>query len=333
MELQTKYMGLTLKNPLVASPSPICARLDLLRQLEDHGASAVVLHSLFEEQLNLDSKELDRHLSHTAEGHAEALSYYPELDDYKLGPDSYLEHIRNAKGSLGIPVVASLNGVSSGGWVRYAKLMEEAGADAIELNEYYIPTDPDETGADVEAMYVQLVRDVKASVKIPVAVKIGPFFSSTANMAKRLKEAGADALVLFNRFYQPDFDLDNYTVTPNLVLSDSGELRLRLRWVAILHGRVDIDLAVTGGVHTAEDAVKCMMAGARVAMMTSALLRNGIRHLRTVREGMVHWMDEHGYDSVEMMQGAMSQRSCAEPAAYERANYIHVLGSYTLPTR
>lgn len=333
MNLQTNYMGLNLASPLVASPSPLCAKLDALRQMEDHGAGAVVLHSLFEEQISLESRELDRHLSHSADSFAEALSYYPELEDYKLGPDAYLEHIRRAKETLGIPVIASLNGVSTGGWVRYARLMEEAGADALELNEYYIPTDPEESGADVEAMYEQLVRDVRASIKIPVAVKIAPFFTSTANMARRLKDAGADALVLFNRFYQPDFDLDNLSVTPNLVLSDSGELRLRLRWVAILHGRVDVDLAVTGGVHTAEDAVKCMMAGARVAMMTSALLRNGVSHLRTVRQGVLHWMEEHDYESVEMMQGAMSQKSCAEPAAYERANYIHVLGSYTLPSR
>lgn len=331
MNMQTNYMGLDLRSPLVASPSPLCAKLSSLRQMEDHGAGAVVLHSLFEEQITRESRDLDRHLSHGTESHAEALNYYPDLDDYKLGPYEYVEHLQNAKLALSIPVIASLNGVSSGGWVRYAKLMEDAGADAIELNEYYIPTDPNESGADVEAMYEQLVRDVRASVKIPVAVKIAPFFTSTANMARRLKEAGADALVLFNRFYQPDFDLENLSVTPNLVLSDSNELRLRLRWVAILHGRVDVDLAVTGGVHTAEDAVKCMMAGARVAMMTSAILRHGISHLATVTSGMQRWMEEHEYESIEMMQGAMSQKSCAEPAAYERANYIHVLGSYTLP--
>ncbi|MBI1319701.1 MAG: dihydroorotate dehydrogenase-like protein [Candidatus Hydrogenedens sp.] len=329
LDLTTRYLGLTLSSPLVASPSPLSARIDTVRQLEDAGAAAIVLHSLFEEQITLESRDLDRHLSHGEESYGEALSYFPELDDYKLGPDSYLEHIRACKEAVSVPVIASLNGVSAGGWTRYAKLMQEAGADALELNEYYIPTDPDESGADVEAMYEELVREVCAAVTIPVAVKLAPFFSSTANMCKRLAAAGAKGLVLFNRFYQPDFDLEQLAVLPNLVLSDSNELRLRLRWAAILHGRVDADLAITGGVHSGQDAVKCLMAGANVAMMTSALLRNGISHLATVRGELIEWMEEHDYTSVEMMQGAMSQRSCAEPAAYERANYIHVLGSYT----
>jgi len=329
LDLTTRYLGLNLKHPLVASPSPLSARLDSVRQLEDAGAAAIVLHSLFEEQITLESQDLDRHLSHGSESYGEALSYFPELDDYRLGPESYLEHLRQCKAAVNVPVIASLNGVSTGGWIRYARLMEEAGADALELNEYYIPTDPEETGAQVEAMYEELVREVCAAVNIPVAVKLAPFFSSTANMCKRLADAGAKGLVLFNRFYQPDFDLETLEVTPNLVLSDSSELRLRLRWAAILFGRIEADLAITGGVHTGQDAVKCMLAGASVAMMTSALLRHGVSHIGTVLDGMTHWMEEHGYESVDMMQGAMSQRSCAEPAAFERANYIHVLGSYT----
>jgi len=329
LDLTTRYLGLHLKHPLVASPSPLSARLDSVRQLEDAGAAAIVLHSLFEEQITLESQDLDRHLSHGAESYGEALSYFPDLEDYRLGPESYLEHLRECKAAVNVPVIASLNGVSTGGWIRYARLMQEAGADALELNEYYIPTDPDETGAQVEGMYEELVREVCAAVNIPVAVKLAPFFSSTANMCKRLADAGAKGLVLFNRFYQPDFDLETLEVAPNLVLSDSGELRLRLRWAAILYGRINADLAITGGVHTGHDAVKCMLAGASVAMMTSALLRHGPSHLGTVLDGMTLWMEEHGYESVEMMQGAMSQRSCAEPAAFERANYIHVLGSYT----
>jgi dihydroorotate dehydrogenase (fumarate) len=329
LDLTTRYLGLHLKHPLVASPSPLSARLDSVRELEDAGAAAIVLHSLFEEQITLESRDLDRHLSHGAESYGEALSYFPDLEDYRLGPESYLEHLRQCKAAVNVPVIASLNGVSTGGWIRYARLMQEAGADALELNEYYIPTDPDESGAQVEAMYEELVREVCAAVNIPVAVKLAPFFSSTANMCKRLADAGAKGLVLFNRFYQPDFDLETLEVTPNLVLSDSGELRLRLRWAAILYGRIDADLAITGGVHTGHDAVKCMLAGASVAMMTSALLRHGPSHLGTVLDAMTQWMEEHGYDSVDMMQGAMSQRSCAEPAAFERANYIHVLGSYT----
>jgi dihydroorotate dehydrogenase (fumarate) len=329
-DLSTSYLGLTLKNPLVVSPSPLCQDVGSIRQMEDAGASAVVLHSLFEEQLTIESQELDHFLPHGTESFAEALSYYPDLGGYKLGPDAYLEHIRKAKAAVKIPVIASLNGVSTGGWIRYAKKMEDAGADGLELNVYYIATDPDMSGAQVEQMYADLVRDVRTSIKIPVAVKLGPYFSAMASMARRLDQAGANGLVLFNRFYQPDFDLEKLAVTPNLVLSRSDELRLRLTWVGILYGRIKADMAITGGVHTPEDVIKSMMAGARVAMMTSALLRNGVAHIGTVLQGMQAWMQEHEYASVRQMQGSMSQKSVAEPAAFERANYMKVLSSYAM---
>jgi len=330
IDLSTTYLGLLLKNPLVVSPSPLCEEVDNIRRMEDAGASAVVLHSLFEEQINLESHDLDRYLSHGTDSFAEALTYFPDMTDYNLGPDGYLEHLRRAKAAVGIPVIGSLNGVSTGGWIRYARLIEMAGADALELNVYYIPTDPEMTGAQVEQVYVDLVRDVKASVGIPVAVKLGHAFSAMANLARRLDGAGADALVLFNRFYQPGFDLENLEVVPNLTLSSPYEVLLRLRWVAILYGHVRADLAVTGGVHSGEDVLKAMMAGARVAMMTSALLKHGIEHVATVRAGLLAWMEAHEYESIRQMQGSMSQQKVAEPAAFERASYMRVLRSYAL---
>lgn len=328
MDLSTTYLGMKLKSPLVASPSPLCQQVDNHRRMEDAGLGAIVLHSLFEEQLNRESQALDFYLSHSEESYAEALSYFPEHQSYKMGPEAYLELIAQAKEAVQIPVIASLNGVSAGGWTEYAARIQEAGADALELNVYYIPTDTELTGAEVERMYVDLVKEVRSTIKIPLAVKLGPYFSALANMAWKLDEAGADALVLFNRFYQPDIDLEKLEVTPNLILSDSSELRLRLRWVAILYGRIQSDLAVTGGVHCAEDALKCMMAGAKIAMMTSALLKHGIGHAATVHQNLKQWMEEHEYESIEMMQGSMSQKSVAEPAAFERANYMRVLSSY-----
>lgn len=272
IDLSTTYLHLSLKNPLVASASPLCENLDNIRRMEDAGVAAVVLHSLFEEQITLQSLDLDHYLSFGSESFSEALSYFPDMSYYNLGPDGYLEHIRQAKAAVQIPIIASLNGYSTGGWIKYARLMEEAGADALELNIYYIATDPYTTSQDVEQMYVDLVENVSGSVKIPIAVKLSPYFSATANIAQRLAKAGARGLVLFNRFYQPDLDLDTLEVVPNLSLSTSEELRLRLRWAAILHGQIPTDLAITGGVHTAQDVVKCMLAGANVAMMTSALL-------------------------------------------------------------
>jgi dihydroorotate dehydrogenase (fumarate) len=329
-DLSTTYLGLTLRSPLVVSAGPLCESVDNIRRMEDAGAGAVVLHSLFEEQITLESRELDRYLSDGTDSFAESLSYFPDMQRYNLGPDGYLEHIRHAKAAVNIPVIGSLNGVSSGGWISYARGIEEAGADALELNMYYIPTDPQMTGAQVEQMCASLVRDVKQSVRIPVAVKVGHVWSAMANMAATLDQAGADALVLFNRFYLPDFDLERLEVVPRLTLSNSYELLVRLHWVAILYGRIRADLAMSGGVHTVEDALKAMMAGARVAMMTSALLKHGIEHLTTLSDQLLEWMEKHEYESIRQMQGSMSYRSVREPAAFERANYMKVLSSYAL---
>lgn len=328
IDLSTTYMGLHLKNPLVVSPSPLCEDIDNIRRMEESRSAAVVLHSLFEEQILLESQDLDHYLTQGTYSFAESLTYFPDLGDYKLGPDEYLEHIRKAKEAVDIPIIGSLNGVSTGGWIKYAKAIEEAGADALELNIYYIPTNPNMTSEQVEGMYADLVRGVKTRVNIPVAVKISPYFSSTPNMARCLDRVGANALVLFNRFYQPDLDIENLEVVPNLILSTSDELRLRLRWVAILYGQIQADMAVTGGVHSAEDVVKTMMLGARVAMMTSALLKNSIHYLKTVLNDVVAWMEQHEYESISQIQGIMSQRSVAEPAAFERANYMKALHSY-----
>jgi len=292
----------------------------------------VVLHSLFEEQIVVESQALDEYLSYGTESFAESLSYFPDLHSYALGPDGYLDLIRKAKQAVNIPVVASLNGVSTGGWIKYAKEMEQAGADALELNVFYIANDAGLASEKVEEMYTSLVSHVKASVRIPVAVKLGPYFSSMANMGRKLDEAGADALVLFNRFYQPDFDLESLEVVPNLHLSTHHELLLRLHWVATLFGQVKADMAVTGGVHTAQDVLKSMMAGAKVAMMTSALLKNGIDHIKTVLADLDLWMVDHEYESIVQMQGSMSRRSVADPSTFSRANYMKVLGSYIAKT-
>lgn len=333
VDLSTTYLGLKLKNPLVASSSPLCENVDNIRRMEAEGLAAVVLHSLFEEQITLQSVDLDRYLSYGTESFSEALSYFPNMSHYNLGPDGYLEHIRRTKAAVDIPIIASLNGYSTGGWIQYARLMEEAGADALELNIYYVATDPNTTGRDVEQMYIDLVKNIAGGIAIPVAVKLSPYFSATANIAHRLAHAGARGLLLFNRFYQPDIDLETLEVVPNLTLSSSDELRLRLRWTAILYGQVDADLAVTGGVHTAQDVLKCMMAGARVAMMTSALLQRGIGYASKVYRDILEWMEEHEYESIRQMQGSMSQKSVADPTAFERANYMRVLRSYALRER
>lgn len=330
MDLKTDYMGFELKGPIVASSSPMTDSPELAVRLEDAGVSAVVLPSLFEEQISLEGRELDRHESH-GESFYEAASYFPDMRSYNRGPNGYLDLVRRCSEKLSIPVIASLNGVSTGGWTNYARWIEEAGADGLELNAYFLPAEPSMTGVQVEDMYVELVKEVKASVNIPVAVKLSPFFSSLPNLAKKLEEAGANAIVLFNRFYQPDFDLEKLEITPGLTLSDSSELRLRLRWVSLLFGRVRPDLAITGGVHTSEDVLKCMLAGARVAMMASALLKNGPEHVFRTLQGVSSWLEERDYESVRQMQGSMSHRSTAEPAALERANYMKVLGSYPRP--
>ena len=332
MDLTTTYLGMTLKNPLVVSPSPISEHVDSIKKLEDAGAGAIVLHSLFEEQISFLSQELNANLQQGDYSFAEALTYFPDLEDYKMGPEGYLGHVRQAKEAVDIPVIGSLNGVSTGGWVEYAKDIQQAGADALELNVYYVPTNSAMSGEQVENMYTDLVRAVKANVTIPVAVKIGPFFSSLSNMAGKLSEAGADALVMFNRFYQPDIDLAKLEVKPDLVLSGSNQLRLRLRWVAILYGKIAADMAITGGVHTPEDVIKCMMAGANVAMTTSALLKNGIGHLTVLQDGITRWMEANDYESIQQMRGAMSQKNCPEPAAFERANYMKILTEYVAET-
>jgi dihydroorotate dehydrogenase (fumarate) len=327
--LNTTYLGLELTNPLVASPSPLCEDIDNIKRMADAGAAAVVLHSLFEEQITLESYDLDDNLSRGTNYFAEALSYFPDMADYNLGPQGYLDHIRRAKRAVEIPIIGSLNGVSTGGWVSYAKEIQEAGADALELNIYYLPTDPETTGGEVEETYLNLLQNVTANLSIPVAVKLNPFLTAIPNMAIRLDQAGAGALVLFNRFYQPDIDLDELVVKPNLILSSPYELRLRLRWVAILYGHIQADMAVTGGIHTGQDVIKAMMVGAKVAMMTSALLTNGIDHLAKVRLEVLNWMEEHEYESIRQMQGSMSQLSVTDPEAFERANYMKVLKSYS----
>jgi len=330
IDLSTSYLGLQLKNPVVVSSSPLQRELDNIRRMEDAGAAAVVMHSLFEEQINVESEELNRWLENATESFAESLHYLPDLENYNHGPDSYLEHLARVKKSVRIPVIASLNGSSMGGWTRYAKMMEEAGADAIELNTYYVATDATVPGSQVEAMYIDLVKQVKASVRIPLAIKVTHFFSSIPNMMRHLDDAGANGLVLFNRFYQPDIDLEQLEVVPQLVLSRSYELLLRLNWVAIVYGSIRADLAITGGVHTAEDLLKSMMVGARVAMMTSALLENGIDHIRGVLTDVTRWMQDHEYDSIRQMLGSMSRRAVPNPSAFERANYMRVLSSYAL---
>jgi dihydroorotate dehydrogenase (fumarate) len=327
-DLATTYLGLSLRSPLVCSASPLCQDLDALRRMEEAGAAAVVLHSLFEEQIDLEGQDLHHFLGHGAEAYPEALSYFPDMTDYNLGPEGYLEHVRQAKALLSVPVIASLNGVTRGGWVRYARLIEEAGADALELNVYEVPTDPRRSGIQVEHDLVELVRQVTAGLRIPVAVKLSPFYSAPADLAVRLGLVGARGLVLFNRFYQPDFDLDRLEVVPSLKLSTPDELLLRLHWVAILYGHVQADLAVTGGVHSARDVLKVLMAGGNVAMLTSALLKHGVEHLARVLAELRGWMEEHEYGSVTQMRGSMSFRAVPDPSAFERGNYMKVLRAH-----
>lgn len=329
-DLATKYLGLKLKSPLLASASPLCESLDNIKRLEDHGLAAVVLPSLFEEQLDLESMGLDADLSRGSDSFPESAHFFPDLQTYNLGPHGYLELIRHAKESVRIPIIASLNGSSTGGWLRYARLLEEAGADAIELNIYSIAADPTISGNEIEQGYLDLVRHLKHRIRIPLAVKLSPFFSAPANIAARLDEVRADAIVLFNRFYQPDFDIEQLEITPSLTLSRPEELLLRLHWTAILYGRVRADLGITGGVHGARDIVKSILAGAKVAFMTSALLRNGVQHAAHVLAEVNRWLDEHEYKSVQQMCGSMSHGAVGDPSAFERGNYLNVLSSYTL---
>ena len=328
MDLTTSYLGLKLRSPLVVSASPLSEDIDNLKRLEDAGAAAIVLYSLFEEQLKQDRLELHQRLEHGTESFAEALSYFPEPDEFNLGPEEYLKHIAAAKKTTRIPIIASLNGSSTGGWTDYAQQIQQAGADALELNIYYIPTDMNLTGTEVELTYLEILKAVKSHVTIPVAVKLSPFFSNFANMAKRLDQAGANGLVLFNRFYQPDIELETLEVKPNILLSTPMAARLPLRWIALLHGKLKASLAATSGIHRASDALKMLMAGADVTMLCSTLLRHGIPQITTIESDLAAWLTEHEYESVQQLKGSLSQKNCPEPAAFERSQYMKALTGY-----
>lgn len=331
-DLSTTYLGLRLKNPLVASASPLSKKIERAKKLEEAGIAAVVMYSLFEEQIIHESLELDHYLERGTDSFPEALTYLPDGGLYAIRPEKYLVQVTGLKKALNIPVIGSLNGVSKGGWTSYARKIEEAGADALELNMYYIATDLEMTSSDIEETQVELVAEVKSAIKIPLAVKISPFVTSIPHFARRLVEAGADGLVLFNRFYQPDFDLDELEIVHSLDLSTSSDLRLPLRWISILHGKLNTDFALTSGIHTYTDVLKAMMAGAKVAMTASTLLHNGEQAIGPILSDLETWMQEREYESIQQMQGSMSQKSVKEPAAFERANYMKVLNSFrTLP--
>jgi len=328
VDLTTNYLGLALKNPFVASSSPLTNKPETALKLEEAGVSALVMPSLFEEQIIHESLRLDRDYTRGAESFAEALSYLPEIGQYSIGPEKYLNNLSAVKRAVGIPVLGSLNGVSTGGWVDYAQRIEQAGADALELNLYDICTDPDMSGQELEDRHVTLVRDVRARVSIPVAIKLSPFYTALPNVARRMTEAGADGLVLFNRFYQPDFDLEALEVLPNLVLSNSNELRLPLRWIAILYGKIRADFGLTSGLHSAEDLIKAVMAGASATMVASELLMHGFGRVTEILNDVQEWMETHEYVSIEQMKGSMSHHAVGDPSAFERANYMRVLSSY-----
>ncbi len=331
LDLSVSYLGLKLKNPVVVSASPLTESIDNYKKMEEAGAAAIVNFSLFEEQIKLEAEDLESHVFSTSNLHAEALSYFPKTSDYVLGPEEYLKHIAKAKKAVKIPVIGSLNGYTPGGWTQYAKYIQDAGADALELNLYSLATDINEGSEAVERRYVEVVKEVCANVSIPVAVKIGPYFSSTAHMAKRFSDAGAKGLVLFNRFYQPDIDLERLEIVPNVILSTPMAMRLPLRWIAILYGKLPCSLAGTSGIHSGQDAIKMLMAGADVTMLCSVLLRYGISKISDVLTELREWMEENEYRSVAQMQGSMSQKRCADPGAFERANYMKSLSTYGRP--
>jgi dihydroorotate dehydrogenase (fumarate) len=330
MDLSTTYLGLKLRSPLVPAASPMSEEVDMIKQMEDSGASAVVLYSLFEEQLRQDRLELAQNLEHGTNSFAESLTYFPEPEEFRLGPEEYLKHIANAKAACKLPIIASLNGSSAGGWTQYAKGIEQAGADALELNIYYIPTDMNLTSAQVEQNYLDILKAVKKEVKIPVAVKLSPFFTNFANMAKRLDEAGANGLVLFNRFYQPDIDLESLEIKPNILLSTPMAMRVPLRWVALLYGKLKANLAATSGIHRASDVLKMLMAGADVTMLCSTLIRHGARQIGVIERDLVAWMEEHEYTSVAQMKGSLSQKNCDNPSAFERAQYMKAISQFPI---
>ncbi|MGF1516121.1 MAG: dihydroorotate dehydrogenase-like protein [Elainellaceae cyanobacterium] len=331
MTISTTYLGLPLRSPLVVGAcGPLTEELSRLRQMEDAGAGAIVLHSLFEEQLQKDRLALDYYLTQGTESYAEALTYFPHQPLFHVSAETYLEHIRSAKAMVDIPIIASLNGSTPGGWTSYAKQIEAAGADALELNLYAVPTNPTQTAAQIEQTYLDIVRDVTYSVNLPVAVKLSPYLTNLANFAGKLSNCGINGLVLFNRFYQPDIDLETLSIEPQVLLSTPQDLRLPLRWIAILYGTLPVDFAATGGVHRAQDAIKLLMAGANVTMMVSALLRHGIEHLNHVNQELHRWLEEHEYDSIQQLQGSMSQVNCPDPSAFERAQYIRSIQTYSI---
>lgn len=329
MDLSTTYLGINLRSPLlVGSAGPLTEDVDNIKRMEEAGASGVVLHSFFEEQLRIEQLELHHHLTHGTESFAEALTYFPEPQIFHVGAEEYLNHIQQAKEQVNIPIIASLNGVSTGGWLEYAKRIEQAGANALELNVYYLPNDLEMTGAQVEKNYIDILRIIKSEISIPVAMKLSPYFSNMANMAKQLAEAGADGLVLFNRFYQPDIDLEHLEVIPNLLLSTPQSMRLPMHWIGMLYGRVNVDFAAVSGIHTSLDVLKMLMVGAKATMLVSVLLRHGINEIRKIEQSLKHWLEEHEYESVKQLQGSMSQINCPDPTAFERVQYMKTLQSY-----
>jgi dihydroorotate dehydrogenase (fumarate) len=328
MNLTTRYLGFKLRTPLVPSASPLSEKIDNIKRMEDAGAPAVVFHSLFEEQVRRDYHELQYYLDQGTESYAESLSYFPDQAEFKVGPEAYLEHIAQAKAAVDVPIIGSLNGTTFGGWMTYARQIEQAGADALELNIYSIPSDPEVSGEDIETSYLTILASIKAQLKIPVAVKLSPFFTNFAQFARRADRDGAGALVLFNRFYQPDIELETLEISPNVLLSTPMAMRLPMRWIAMLYGRIGANLAATSGIHRATDALKMLMAGADVTMLCSVLLRRGIEHIRVIEREMREWMEEHEYESVEQLKGSMSQKNCPDPGAFERAQYMRALATY-----
>lgn len=328
MNLTTTYLGLKLRTPLVPSASPLSEKIDNIKRMEDAGAAALVFHSLFEEQVRRDRHELQYYLDQGTESYAEALTFFPEQAEFKVGPESYLEHIAQAKAAVAIPIIGSLNGSTFGGWMKYAQQIEQAGADALELNIYSIPSDPEQSAEDIESSYLSILASVKAQLKIPVAMKLSPYFTNFAQFARRADRTGANALVLFNRFYQPDIELETLEISPNVLLSTPMAMRLPMRWIAMLYGRIGANLAATSGIHRATDALKMLMAGADVTMLCSVLLRRGIGHIQVLEREMREWMEEHEYESVEQLKGSMSQKNCPDPSAFERAQYMRALSTY-----
>jgi len=328
MNLKTTYLGLNLRTPLVVSASPLSDSLDNIRRMEDAGASAVVLYSLFEEQIRYERYELHQRTTQGTESYPEALSYFPDPHELFVGPEAYLRHIARAKATVSIPIIASLNGSTPGGWTGFARQIQQAGADALELNLYFVPTDMGLVGADLEQQYIDVLKAVKAEVTIPVAVKLSPFFTNFANIAKRFDENGANGLVLFNRFYQPDIELESLEAVPHVFYSTPMAMRLPMRWVAILYDRVSANLAATSGIYRGTDALKMLMAGADVTMLCSALMRHGIDRIRVIEEEMKDWMREHEYESVEQLKGSLSHKNCSDSSAFERAQYMRAVGSH-----